>query len=243
MRLDLASGSSPHGPAAPAAGALLRHWLAALPEEHPAAYRHVVALRFVVVNLVASAFLAAAWLEGWLDTVVAGDQTRLVLVITATFLAGMVECSRRLLQVSTDLDRVASEGRPGGGEVGVYLRQVTGRDPQSRAIAAANLKLKLSARIATVRHVAASLVVLGLIGTVIGFIIALSGVEAGAAARVESVGPMVSTLVNGMSVALYTTLVGAVLNIWLTINYRLLEAATVRLLAAVMDRGERDARD
>jgi hypothetical protein len=243
MRLDLASDAPTCGGSPLAARTVLGRWLAALPDEHPAADRHLVALRFFVVNLVASALLAAAWLEGWLATVVAGDQTGLVLVIAATFLAGLVECGRRLLQVSADLDRVAGACGPGRGEVDAYLRAVAGRDPQSRAIATATLKLKLSARIATVRHVAASLVVLGLIGTVIGFIIALSGVEAGAAADVASVGPMVSTLVSGMSVALYTTLVGAVLNIWLTVDYRLLESATVRLLAAAIELGERHARD
>ena len=34
---------------------------------------------------------------------------------------------------------------------------------------------------------------------------------------------MVSTLIDGMSVALYTTLVGSVLNVWLMLNYRLVE--------------------
>lgn len=243
MRLDLAHDPAvATDPPPPAAGGALGRWLAALPEEHPAAYRHLVALRFVVINLVASALLVAAWLEGWLDDVLAGDQTGLVLVIAATFLAGLVECGRRLLQVSGDLDQIARLGGALQGEVRLYLGSVRDRDPQSRAIAAATLKLKLAARIATVRHVAASLVVLGLIGTVIGFIIALSGVEAGAAANVESVGPMVSTLVSGMSVALYTTLVGAILNIWLTINYRLLDSATVHLLAAVIELGERHAR-
>jgi biopolymer transport protein ExbB/TolQ len=85
-------------------------------------------------------------------------------------------------------------------------------------------------------------VFLGLLGTVIGFIMALSGVDAQAAGDVDAIGPMVTMLIDGMSVALYTTLVGAVLNIWLMINYRLLESGTVTLLTAVVDLGERHAR-
>ena len=50
---------------------------------------------------------------------------------------------------------------------------------------------------------------------------------------------MVSTLIEGMSVALHTTLVGAVLNVWLMLNYRLVEGGTVRLLTAIVERGER----
>ena len=83
---------------------------------------------------------------------------------------------------------------------------------------------------------------LGLLGTVIGFIMALSGVDAQAAGDVESIAPMVTTLIDGMSVALYTTLVGAVLNIWLMVNYRLLEGGTVTLLTTIVELGERHVR-
>ena len=105
------------------------------------------------------------------------------------------------------------------------------------------LKLKLSNRIGIVCHIAHSPVLLGLIGTVIGFIIALSGVDVDLAADVNSVGPMIPTLIGGMSVALYTTLVGAILNIGLMVNYRLLLSGTVNLATSVVELGERYARD
>jgi hypothetical protein len=44
-----------------------------------------------------------------------------------------------------------------------------------------------------------------------------------------------------MSIALHTTLVGAILNIWLMINYRLLEGGTVTLVTSIVELGERDA--
>ncbi len=97
-------------------------------------------------------------------------------------------------------------------------------------------------QIAVVRHIANSLVFLGLIGTVIGFIIALSGVEPNTVSDVKNVGPMVSTLIQGMSIALYTTLVGAILNIWLLVNYRILATGTVSLINAVVELGEKHAR-
>jgi hypothetical protein len=76
---------------------------------------------------------------------------------------------------------------------------------------------------------------------VLGFIMALHGVDAGAAGDVAQVGRMVAALVEGMGVALYTTLIGAVLNIWLMIDDRLLEGGAVQLIAALMERGARDA--
>jgi biopolymer transport protein ExbB/TolQ len=93
-----------------------------------------------------------------------------------------------------------------------------------------------------VRNVAGSLVILGLIGTVIGFIIALSGVQPEQAADVKAITPMISTLISGMSTALYTTLVGSVLNIWLMINYHVLAGGTVKLITALFEFGEEHAR-
>ena len=54
---------------------------------------------------------------------------------------------------------------------------------------------------------------------------------------------MVSTLISGMSTALYTTLIGAVLSIWLMINYHLLATGTVKLITAITELGERHGRD
>lgn len=81
--------------------------------------------------------------------------------------------------------------------------------------------------------------VLGLIGTVVWFIIALSGVDASKAGDVGAVGPMVTTLIEGMSVALHTTLVGAVLNFWLSVNYNILSTGTVNLVTEIVALGER----
>ena len=87
---------------------------------------------------------------------------------------------------------------------------------------------------AVVRQIAAALVVLGLIGTVAGFIIALSGVSAEEAGTLAAVQPMISTLISGMSVALYTTLEGAILGLWLTVNYRMLATGTSTLYSELL---------
>ena len=203
--------------------------------------RHLLVLRFGVLNTVALALLAAAWLHGWVGVVLANDVTGLVRVIALVFLAGLALGAYRTAQTSRELDEADAPRPAAAARVAAYCRDVAGRDGQSRAIAAAALRLRLAARIAAVRHLASSLVVLGLIGTVIGFIVALSGVDPQAASDIDAVGPMVSTLIGGMSIALHTTLVGAVLNVWLMANYRLLEAGTVRLITAIVARGERHA--
>ncbi len=49
---------------------------------------------------------------------------------------------------------------------------------------------------------------------------------------------MVSKLVKGMSIALYTTLIGALLHIWLLVNHRMLASGTARLFDAIVELGE-----
>ena len=218
---------------------LIAGWFAALADGDAVSRRYLLLLRYAVLNLVAFALLGAAWIKGWVPVVLAGDSTGLVLVIGAVFLFGLVSCGRKIWQTSAEINQLA-ERRPGRGtRIERYLASVQGRDGHTRALAASAMKLKLASRIASIRHLANSLVFLGLIGTVVGFIIALSGVNAQTAADVDAIGPMVSTLIGGMSVALYTTLVGAVLNIWLMTNYRLLEGGTVNLIAAIVEEGER----
>jgi MotA/TolQ/ExbB proton channel family len=213
-------------------------WFAALTADDPVVYSYLLALRFCIINVIAVALLGAAWLQGWLTVLLEADTTHLVAAIAGVFVLGLVLCARIALQLSGELNQVkARQPRPGS-RAAEYLASITGRDGQSRAILGSTLKLKLASRITPVRHVANSLVILGLIGTVIGFIIALSGVDPETAGDVSSIGPMVSTLIDGMSVALHTTLVGAVLNVWLMLNYRLVEGGTVRLLTAIVERGE-----
>jgi hypothetical protein len=220
----------------------IAEWFAALQEGDTASRRYLLLLRFAVVNLVALALFGAAWLKGWVALILAGDSTHLVLLIAAVFAYGLVRCAGKIYTASFELNRVREPPLSGPSQLRTYLDNIRGHDAQSRAISAAALKMRLLSEIGSIRHIANSLVFLGLLGTVIGFIMALSGVDADTAGDVKSIAPMVTTLIDGMSVALYTTLVGAVLNIWLMLNYRLLEGGTVALLTGIVELGERHVR-
>lgn len=198
----------------------------------PHQYRLV--LRFALYNLLAFGLLGAAYLHGLVEQAIAADKTHLVSVIFVVFAAGLCLCGVRVWQTSRDLNNV----RRFDHDIRSYSTPLLNRSAESRSNLVAALRLKLSNRIAIVRQIANSLVVLGLIGTVVGFIIALSGVEAERALDVKSIAPMVSTLISGMSTALYTTLVGAVLNIWLMVNHQLLCGGTVKLITACVEFAE-----
>jgi len=63
---------------------------------------------------------------------------------------------------------------------------------------------------------------IGLLGTVVGLIIAFSAAASGDSSDPEAIKPMIAAVVGGMYVSLYATLLGIGTNLWLKINLRLL---------------------
>jgi hypothetical protein len=180
-------------------------------------------------------------MQGWVDMVMTADNTGLSLIIFGVFAGGLALSGLKVFQTSRELNSAKELNPPPYSKAANYLELVAGRSADSRAICASTLKMKLSSRVTVVRNMGNSLVVLGLIGTVIGFIIALSGVDPETVSDVKAVAPMVSTLIQGMSVALYTTLVGAIFNIWLMINYHILAGGTAKLITSIVELGESHA--
>lgn len=204
--------------------------------------RHQVLFRMAPFNLAAAAIVAACFVNGWAQPVFLTDMTGLTYVIVAVFLLGLGMSFYKAWQVSRGIDELG-DGCPRSGTWGAdYLRAIDGCSSGSRSIAASSLRAGIAARVVPVRQMANSLVILGLIGTVLGFIIALSGVSADQASDLSAVSAMVSQLIAGMSVALYTTLVGAVLNLWLMVNFQILAAGAVRLTSELVLLGESDER-
>ncbi len=205
-------------------------------------HRSLLLLRFALLNLLAFGLVGVAYLQGLLAVVFTADQTYLTAVIAVVFVGGFAICTLRIWETSRELDRLRNFNPLLPSRASAYLAQLRGVSGGSRSLMASSLRLKLSQRISAIRHIANSLVLLGLIGTVIGFVIALSGVDPDKAADVSSIAPMVSSLIEGMSTALYTTLVGAVLNLWLSANFQLLSSGTVKLLTSLVEFGERHGR-
>lgn len=206
------------------------------------AYAYLLLARFALVNLVGAALTAALYFQGWIDVINAGDPTHQCAMIAAVFLVGLVVCTMRIWRVSQELNEVSTAVPAPRSRAGQYLALIRGRSGESRSMLASVLRTKLMARMTAVRNIAGTLVLLGLVGTVIGFIMSLSGVRPEVASDAKAIAPMVTDLITGMSVALYTTLVGGVLNIWLMVNYHVLASGTTHLVTAIIERGEADVR-
>jgi hypothetical protein len=90
------------------------------------------------------------------------------------------------------------------------------------AIGAIGLGCALLQRWRDVQWVATHVVRIGLLGTVVGLIIAFSAARHGGSADVDAVKTMIASVVDGMYVSLYATLLGIAVNLWLKLNLRLL---------------------
>ena len=202
-------------------------------------FRFLLLTRFIVINTFLGALVLAAFGQGWLDTMISARLAELTLIIVAVFVYGLAVCGWKIWRLTVELNGLATKSLPDDNPLTRYLNHVEASDSQSRALQAGTLRLELTDRIVSVRHTANTLIFLGLIGTVIGFIIALSAVDPNTAADAENVASVIATLIDGMSVALNTTLVGATLYLWLTVNYRVLTSGTVSLIAEVVYAGER----
>lgn len=201
-------------------------------------YRYLLLVRFILFNVISVSLLFVLYLLGWLDAMFVKNTREFVLIIFAVFLYGLVICSIKIWQTCTELNDIRSGDPKPESRAGKYFATIYNHNPESRSIGATVLRAKLTNRITIVRHIANALVLLGLVGTVVGFIIALSSVDPSASADSDTIAPVIARLISGMSVALYTTLVGSVLHIWLIVNHRVLTTGTVNLYSAIVELGE-----
>ena len=198
-------------------------------------YRYLLIFRFALLNAACFGVLGAAWLQDWLDAMLESSAWLMCLGIFATFLVGFAICTLKVVRTSLELNQVR-DGRPApGSRAAGHLDRYPGGNADDRRIAADLLRFRMANHVSIVGYIANTLVFLGLIGTVIGFIVALSSVEPGVTGNVRQIAPMVASLIDGMGIALYTTLVGAVLHVWLIVNHRMLATGTLHLYNAIVE--------
>lgn len=197
-------------------------------------WNNLLFYRWMAFNLVGLAILLVFFVQGLVAPVFLSDSSHITYVIAALFAYGMVLCGYRVWKTAREINAVKSGGK-GKLRDFVELSARTDRESVKEAF-----EIKLFARIAFVKYIASSLVTLGLLGTVIGFIIVLTQVPANAVGDTSQVGKLVAILTNGMGVALYTTLVGAVTNLWLNANYTMLRTGVVNLIAAILEAADPD---
>ena len=205
-------------------------------------YRYLLLVRFILINAVSAAIAVAVYLQGWLNGMFVANTIEFVLLIMAVFAYGLIVCAVKVWRTCMELNDIRSGAPAPDSRAGKYFATIYNKNEESRSIGATVLRAKLTNRITGVRQIANTLVLLGLIGTVVGFIMSLSAVDPSAGSDTDAIAPAIAQLIGGMSVALYTTLVGSVLHIWLIVNHRILTTGTINLYSAIVELGENRGR-
>ena len=202
-------------------------------------YKYLLILRYSLINLVGLVFLFVLITQGYISKAIKADITNMVIVILTLFAVGFILAAYRTFWLSRELNYTFLKILPNESLAKEFLQSSKKLDASSRNNLAASLRIKLGSKIGYIKFMANTLVILGLIGTVIGFIIALSGVDGSVSSNPEEVSKMVSTLIQGMSVALYTTLVGSICSVWLNICYQIMSTGANNLLSKIIELGEK----
>ena len=198
-------------------------------------FKYLLFYQWLCVNALGLSFLVVAFFNGWISLVISADVTYLVFVIFAVFLIGLGICGYKVWQTSRELNFISSGNLQSSHRWQNYVslrKSHKHSDPTSLIEA---LNLRQFSKISFIKYISNLLVIMGLVGTVIGFIIALSGINPNLAGDISNISPMVGLMIQGMSTALYTTLVGAIFSAWTSLNYHILASGTSKLVVYILE--------
>ena len=199
------------------------------------------------------------WRYGLLAQMIASDRTYISSVIGLLYVGASVHCFRRTLAVAREGDEerqaarlveaaganavfledgsVEGYGRLPSGLVGTHIRDIElkARTQGARRLDQALLLRGLADRLRGSNgfggFASDTLMKLGLLGTIIGFIIMLApiaGLDVGDKATMKT---SMGVMSEGMAIAMYTTLAGLVGSILLRIQYYMLDSATASVFS------------
>ena len=184
--------------------------------------------------------LYAVWDSGLLRHMIATDRTYLCLLILAVFLAASLHCAWRSYRLSRENISLLDSRRYPDSAINTYFRQLAETSDSSnenRQLLTEWLGEQLRGQHQVGWFVTATLIKLGLLGTVIGFVIMLGSLGKLESLETAQVQTLMEQMTHGMGIALNTTLLGLVGSILLGLQYLYLDRSADRLLASVIRQG------
>jgi hypothetical protein len=205
-----------------------------------------------------------AWYFGLFRLMLTSDKTHISLIITLLYGASTLHCLVRTNVISRELDSanrlraIIEKGATGFSVAGQNVITTEGTRLPPGRVTAHIRNLVLKARLET-RHrldqtvllrgladalrgpnqlgsfASDTLMKLGLLGTIVGFILMLAPIAGLDAADHASVKSSMGLMSDGMAVAMYTTLTGLVGSILVKTQYYMLDQATADLFALATD--------
>src|SRR5579871_6375238 len=224
-------------------------------------------LRWLIFTGVTLFGFVLAWHFGLIRLMLASDPTHISAIICALYLIVSLHCLAQTITVSRELnsghrafalvtrgaaklsvdrgDVVVGDGvRLPRGHIASHLRNlVLKAGLQGHARLDQTLLLRgLADALRRPHQLGAfagdALMKLGLLGTIVGFILMLAPIAGLDAADRASVKGSMGLMSDGMAVAMYTTLTGLIGSILVQTQYYMLDAATARLFALATDLSE-----
>jgi len=198
-----------------------------------------------------------AWNEGLVALLLAGDKSRISILIAMLYVIGFVHCARQVLYVARETEhaeRFAAAAASGDDDraplpatstlVGAYLADVlrSSRGAGQDNGAHGNLPEIYAGRVKGPNELGWFLtdvmLKLGLLGTIIGFILMLGSVAGTSSLDANTMQKVLRQMSIGMGTALYTTLTGLLASLTLGAQFQLLERSADRLLARIVHLAE-----
>ena len=175
------------------------------------------------------ALFTAWWMQrhGWWRALVDGDPSGISVVISLLAAVVTVWCGVRAW-------RLQQEAQPGGGRWrSAYLDDLSRQQGEASAL----LAERTHGPHETAWWFTAATIKLGLLGTVVGFILMSSQLGKSQSFELAEVQQLLQQMTGGMAIALYTTLVGLIANLWLGLQLLLLDRLADRLAADILADG------
>jgi hypothetical protein len=173
------------------------------------------------------ALFVAWWMQtrGLWQQLVDGDPSGISLGITALAVLTTLWCGRRCAQLQ-------QEAGPGS----AWRAEAAAAWARAPEVAAQLIAERCHGPHETAWWFASAAIKLGLLGTVVGFIVMAAQIGAVASFEFDQIQSLLKQMTGGMAIALYTTLVGLVANLWLGLQLMLMDRVADRLAADLLAR-------
>jgi len=188
--------------------------------------KYALLARFLLLNLAYSAGLALAWERGW---VVPFFDNLISYAIGGLYVVGL--CIAFVQAGKTS--RALNEAKAGSGALLEGFRAAVARAGDLRASMA--LEKRLESRAGVLIQICELLVILGLLGTAIGFWLTFQSLDLMSVDTAEGLKALAGAIEVGFGLAMTTTIAGIVAAMALSTVQQMLETGTSKLIAAVLD--------
>lgn len=185
-----------------------------------------VVSKWVIVNAMWAALVAAAWHQGWVSYIFTKDITYISHGVAVGFLLVLAISAYRATQIRkffTVSDSIRET-----------YQKAANREGSDRSEARDALKTELITNVSFIDFFASAALAIGVLGTVVGLILGFANVNPADLSNVANAGATVAEVLKGLSVAFHTTLVGGVVNLWLRTNHYILMQGNANLYSKVL---------